>query len=764
MEHKHHSHTHDDHCACGQEHHGHERMPRKPLHLHDHDHPHESCGCSPALGTAVMEEPPKTALPQKIYLLENLGCANCAAKMETKIAALEDVEYASITYATKQLRIAAGDVQALLPQITAIVQSIEPDVRIIPYRRAKQDAEEREIQEAKDSVAMQQSIAVIAASAVTMVGGLVLHHLKLLPDSLFLLMMLFGYILCGGNVLREAFDNIRRGQVFDENFLMSVATIGAFCIGSYEEALGVMLFYRIGELFEDIATRRSRSRIMDAVDLRPDVVRWVKGDTVKIIPAENADIGDILLIRPGDRVPLDGTVVEGESFMDTSAITGEPVPVSVTAGSSLTSGWVNGEGVLKMRVEKYLEDSMVTRILDAVENAAASKPSIDRFITRFSRVYTPIVCAAALLTAVIPSLVTGDWAHWVYTALSFLVISCPCALVLSVPLAFFCGIGHGSKSGILFKGGAALEALCKVKAVAMDKTGTLTKGEFRVQDCIPVADTVSESELLSLAAACEQSSAHPIARSILTAAVEKSCKPSAASDLREITGHGISAVIDGEAVLCGSEKLLTDHGISVPHAHHRGTQVLLAKGGKYLGRILISDSPKDDAAEAVSALTAKGIAAAMLTGDTEHSARAVAADIGITDIHAGLLPQEKLTALEDIRGKFGPVMFVGDGINDAPVLAGADVGAAMGSGADAAIEAADVVFMTGEVSAVPKALDIAKMTNRIAKQNVVIALGIKLAVMALGLGGHANLWFAVFADTGVAMLCILNSIRVLHKK
>ena len=764
MEHNHHSHTHDEHCGCGGEHHGHERMPRKPLHLHDHSHPHESCGCSPALGAALMEEPPKTALPQKIYLLENLGCANCAAKMEAKIAKLEGVEYASITYATKQLRIAAADMQALLPQITAIVQSIEPDVRIIPYRRAKQDAEEREIQEAKDSVATQNAIAVIGATAVTMVGGLLLRRLGLLPNSLFLVMMLFGYVLCGGQVLKEALGNIRRGQVFDENFLMSVATIGAFCIGSYEEALGVMLFYRVGELFEDIATRRSRSQIMDAVDLRPDVVRWVKGDAVKIIPAENADIGDILLIRPGDRVPLDGTVVEGNSFMDTSAITGEPVPISVAAGSSLTSGWVNGEGVLKMRVEKYLEDSMVSRILDAVENAAASKPSIDRFITRFSRVYTPIVCAAALLTAVIPSLITGDWAHWVYTALSFLVISCPCALVLSVPLAFFCGIGRGSKSGILFKGGAALEALCNVKSVAMDKTGTLTKGEFRVQKCIPAADTISENELLALAAACEQSSNHPIARSITEAAREMGSDIPAVTELRETTGRGISAVIGGEALLCGSEKLLREHGISVPHAHHYGTQVLLAMSGRYLGRILISDSSKPDAAAAVSALKSKGIAAAMLTGDTPHSAEAVAAEVGIADIHAGLLPQEKLTALEDIRSKYGAVMFVGDGINDAPVLAGADVGAAMGSGADAAIEAADVVFMTGEVSAVPKALDIAKATNRIAKQNVVIALGIKLAVMALGLGGHANLWFAVFADTGVAMLCILNSIRVLYKK
>ena len=760
MEHNHHSHTHGDGCTCG---HDHEHEHHHSHHHHDdhcdcgHDHEHEH--------THQPVAPTKTVHPQKIFLLENLGCANCAMKMEARINALEEVEYASITYATKQLRISASvNVLQLMPKINEIVQSIEPEVKVIPYRRTKQDAEEREIEAAKDSVAVQNSIAVIAASAVTMAGGLLLRHFGLLPHSLFLLMMLFGYIISGGHVLKEAFGNIRRGQIFDENFLMSVATIGAFCIGSYEEALGVMLFYRIGELFEQIATRRSRSQIMEAVDLRPEVVRWVKGNEIRVIPAENADISDILLIRPGDRVPLDGTIVDGESFMDTSAITGEPVPIRVAVGSAVTSGWVNKDGLLKMRVEKYLEDSMVTRILDAVENAAASKPKIDKFITRFCRVYTPIVCAIALLTAVVPSLITGQWSHWVYTALTFLVISCPCALVLSVPLAFFCGIGTGSKQGILFKGGAALEALCNVKAVAMDKTGTLTKGVFRVQACIPAADNITEDELLALAAACESGSNHPIARSITAAAAERGIAAPSVAGLREITGAGISASIAGQPVLCGSEKLMQDRGISIPNAHHSGTQVLLACSGQYLGCIIIDDAVKSDAAEAVGALRRKGIAAAMLTGDTAHSADAVAARVGITDVHAGLLPTEKLEALEEIRKAYGAVMFVGDGINDAPVLAGADVGAAMGSGADAAIEAADVVFMGGEVSAVGKALNIAKTTNRIAKQNVVIALGIKLAVMLLGFLGFANMWIAVFADTGVAMLCIMNSIRILYKK
>ena len=754
--HEHEHHHHDEHCSCGHDHHEHK---------HHHHDEHCSCGHDHHEHEHHHEAPKQTVYPQKIFLLDGLGCANCAAKMEARINALEEVEYASITYATKQLRISASlNVLQLMPKINEIVHSLEPEVRVIPYSRTKQDAETLEIQAAKDSVALQNSIAVIGASAVTLVGGLVLQHLVLIPHSLFLLMMLFGYILSGGSVLKEALGNIRRGQVFDENFLMSIATIGAFCIGSYEEALGVMLFYRVGELFEQIATRRSRSQIMEAVDLRPEVVHWVKGDTVKVIPAENADIGDILLIRPGDRVPLDGTIVEGESFMDTSAITGEPVPVHVPAGSAVTSGWVNKEGLLKMRVEKYLEDSMVTRILDAVENAAASKPKIDRFITRFSRVYTPIVCALALLTAVVPSLITGQWSHWIYTALTFLVISCPCALVLSVPLAFFCGIGRGSKQGILFKGGAALEALSSIKAVALDKTGTLTRGVFRVQKCLPTDDTVSESDLLALAAACEHGSTHPIARSILSAAAEMGCSTLNATSVREITGAGISATIDSETVLCGNAKLMADHGISVPHGHHHGTQVFVAKNGKYLGAILIDDEVKSDAASAVSLLRSRGITPAMLTGDTAHSAEPVAAQVGITDVRAGLLPNDKFTALESIRSAYGPVMFVGDGINDAPVLAGADVGAAMGSGADAAIEAADVVFMNGEAYAIPAALDIAKTTTRIAKQNVVIALGIKLAVMVLGFLGYANMWIAVFADTGVAMLCIMNSIRILYKK
>ncbi len=755
MEHEHHHHTHDDHCDCGHDH-SHEH------HHHDHDH---DCGCGHEHHHPEHYEElhaaPVTKAKQVVFILENLGCSNCAMKMEAKIQALPGVEYASITYATKQLRIAAPNVFRLLPEITAICRSIEPEVQLVLKRTGRKSAEDRELEAAREHVAFQKDVAVIAAGGLTLIAGLLLEHFGLLPNILIFVMMGFAYLLTGGEVLKEAAGNIRRGQIFDENFLMSIATLGAFCIGSYEEAVGVMVFYRIGELFEDIATRRSRSQIMEAVDLRPEVVHKLVGDTVTEIPAEQARIGDILLIRPGDRVPLDGTIVDGESFMDTSAITGEPVPLQVHPGTAVTSGWMNGEGLLKMQVEKYLHDSMVTRILDAVENAAAAKPNIDKFITRFCRVYTPAVCAIALATAVLPSLVTGNWAYWVYTALSFLVISCPCALVLSVPLAFFCGIGRGSKQGILFKGGAALEALCNIKAVALDKTGTLTKGVFTVQQVQPTGD-LSPEALLALAAACEAGSTHPIAQSIRAAAEGMSIP--AAQQITEVSGQGIIAVIDDSGVLCGNAKLLADRGIAVPDGPGRGTQVLLARDGEYLGSIAIDDELKADAPEAVAALKRQGITTAMLTGDAEDSAKDMAARAGIDRVHAKLLPGDKFTALEDLRAACGPVMFVGDGINDAPVLAGADVGAAMGTGADAAIEAADVVFMTGEVCAVAKALQIAKRTNGIAKQNVVIALAIKLAVMALGFAGLANLWVAVFADTGVAMICILNSIRVLYTK
>ncbi len=522
---------------------------------------------------------------------------------------------------------------------------------------------------------------------------------------------------------------------------------------------------RIGEYFEHRAVEKSRGQIMDAVDMRPETVNLLVGDDVKVIPAADAHVGDILLVRAGDRIPLDGVVVEGDSLVDTSPVTGEPVPVRKHYGDEITSGCVNTSGMLKIRVEKVLAESMVTRILDSVENAAANKPQIDRFITRFARICTPAVVAIALLTALVPGYITGNWQHWIYTALTFLVISCPCALVLSVPLAFFSGIGAGSKDGILFKGGSAMEALKNVRAVVMDKTGTVTKGNFVVQKIV-ARQGVSEDEILALCAGVEAASTHPIAVSIVNAAKERGITPERPQSFKEIAGEGISAQTADGTVLCGSRKLLKRFGVEYTdfEAGGYGTEVLLAKDGKYLGHIVISDTIKDDAVEAVKRIREMGLTTAMLTGDAETGAQAVANLAGIDEVRAKLLPQDKLNELGRLRSKYGSVMFVGDGINDAPVLAGADVGAAMGSGADAALEAADVVFMKSEMKAIPQAIGIARRTGKIAWQNVIFALGVKAIIMVAGLAGYASMWAAVFADTGVAMLCVLNSVRILYTK
>ena len=733
----HHHHDHDADCCCGHE------------HEHEHHHYHEE------------QEPPlqrsaTTGGTTKIYRLENLDCANCGAKIESRINAMDGVSDAVLTFATMQLRVTAPDHNGLAEKMMQTARAVEPDIAIISPEEAKKAPKKEE--------SNKKAIAQLILGAVCMALGLALSHFGA-PMPAYLAAYLIGYVILGREVVWTAVRNLTSGHVFDENFLMSVATIGAFLVGDFAEAVGVMLFFQIGELFEHIAVEKSRSQIMDAVDMRPETVQWEHDGKIETIPAEEAEVEDILVVRPGDRIPLDGVVVEGESFLDTSAVTGEPVPVRVQKGDELVSGCVNTSGLLRMQVTKPLSESMVTRILDAVENAAASKPKIDRFITKFARVYTPIVVAIAVLTAVIPSLVTGNWMHWIYTALTFLVISCPCALVLSVPLAYFAGIGTASKSNILFKGGISLEALADVKAVALDKTGTITKGTFTVTALEP-AEGLNEQELLQLAAACETSSTHPIGVSIVTEAGERGLDVPQSHDIKEVAGHGICAVVDGAQLLCGGKKLMDSYHVELPQLSAVGgaTVVYLARDGKFAGRICISDTIKEDAVAALAKMKQQGVVSAMLTGDAQESAKAIAAEAGVQDVHAQLLPQDKVSCLQSIREKYGPVMFVGDGINDAPVLAGADVGAAMGTGADAAIEAADVVFMTGELSAIPKAIALAKKTARIAKQNIVFALVIKIAVMILGLLGIASMWLAVFADTGVAILCVLNSIRTLYSK
>lgn len=757
--------VHEEHCGCGCEsqHEGHEHHHHQHHHDHEHHHHHDKdhcdCGCcdddDDDEGTIAAATKRQGNGKATVFIVEKLGCAHCAGKMEEQISHLPGVEAVNLTFATKQLRVWSDDAKALLPQIQDICTSIEPDVKVV----IREDTV-RAQKEAKNNSEDNREYLELGIGIVLFIAGKIFESSKpVYSTACFLL----AYLILGIKIVWTALRNISKGQVFDENFLMSIATIGAFGIGEYAEAVGVMLFYRIGELFEEKAVERSRSQIMDVIDMRPEVVNLVNehGD-VSVIDAEEAEIGDILLVRPGDRIPLDGVITDGETMIDTSPVTGEPVPISGFEGTEVTSGCLNTSGVIKIRVEKVLEESMVTRIMDSVENAAASKPKMDRFITRFSRVYTPFVVFMALATAIIPSIITGNWTHWVYTALTFLVISCPCALVLSVPLAFFSGIGAGSKIGILFKGGAALETLKDITSVVMDKTGTITKGNFKVQDVVTFGD-VTRNELLSLAASCEESSTHPIAKSIMEAAKEENISYKTAESAKEIAGHGSVIKLDGSEVLAGNKKLMNQYHIAGEYKETTsyGTEVFLAKDGVLIGAVVIADTLKDDAKSAIASLKAQKLHTVMLTGDSESAANAIAEETGIDEVYSKLLPDEKLLKLQEQRTKHGAVMFVGDGINDAPVLAGADCGAAMGSGADAAIEAADVVFMTSSVEAIPQAIAIGKKASRIAWQNVVFALVVKALVMILGLLGFANMWMAVFADTGVAMLCVLNSIRAL---
>ena len=739
-EHEHHHHHHDDEdccdgdCCCHGEHEGHEH--------HHHKH--------------------LDGVTKKKYRIEGIDCPNCAAKVERKMNELPDVAV-TLTFATSQLLVEAKNPDEVLPKLREIADKMEPGTVIEEYSSEKKTSVEADEDGGDDDVKVE--LIKIAIGAFVFIGGVVCQkYLNVIPAG-YIELFVVSYIILGGEVVLKAVKNLFRGKLFDENFLMSIATIGAFATGEYPEAVGVMLFYEIGELFEDIAVGKSRKQIMEAVDMRPEVVRYIDGDNVIELDPEEIEIGDIIEVRPGDRIPLDGVVVKGDSRIDTSAVTGEPVPVGVKEGSEVVSGCVNMSGLIYVKVEKLLEESMVSRILEAVENAAASKPKIDRFISKFARIYTPIVVFAALATAVIPSLITGNWHYWVYTALTFLVISCPCALVLSVPLAFFAGIGAGSKKGILFKGGVSLESLAEVKAVVMDKTGTVTEGNFKVAQIVSDGN-YAEDRILAFAGAAESRSTHPIATSIMEEVKKRRLEIPEVKDIKEISGKGMEVTLDDGMLLCGNIELLTMKGIEVPSKAKEiyGTEVLLAFNEKYIGYIVINDKIKSDSKQAISDIKRYGLWTAMLTGDAKKNAEMVAKEAGIDICYAKQLPQDKLNNLSKIREEKGAVMFVGDGINDAPVLAGADVGAAMGSGADAAIEAADVVFMNSRLSAIPESIKIAKKTKAIAMQNVIGALVIKALVMILGFAGIASMWMAVFADSGVAMICVLNSVRILFGK
>ena len=708
---------------------------------------------------------------EETLLLKNLNCPNCGAKIEDRIRKMDVVETANFTLATHQLKLTGSweDREALKRDIQDICDAIEEGVTVADYERKSKAAVDdgRENNQDNDSV----TIAVIVVGLLFMIYDALTSFVPSigLPESIETPIYYVAYVLLAFPVLRTAARNILKGEIFDENFLMSIATLGAIAIDALPEAVGVILFYRIGEFFEEKATDRSRTEIMNAVDMRPQEVRVVDtcgGGEIVVMSPEKVEVGWTIEVRPGDLIPLDGTILEGETRVNTAPVTGEPVPVRAEPGTQLMSGCINETGRITMRVDKVLEESMVTKILDAVENAAASKPKIDKFITRFARVYTPIVVALALAVAIIPSLITGEWHRWIYTALTFLVISCPCALVLSVPLAFFSGIGNASKHGILLKGGRVIEALANVKAVALDKTGTITSGEFKVHNVETVGSHVSSGQLLSMAAAIEAVSTHPIATSIVSEAKDQGLTVEPSDFVQELAGEGMVGMVDGQQVLVGIRRLMERYdvqGYPTEPAEY-GTEVLVAEGNTYLGRIIIADEARPDSAEAIADLNRQDIKTVMLTGDAEASANYIAKETGVSAVRAQLLPQDKLSVVQDIRSEYGPTMFVGDGINDAPVLAGADVGGAMGSGADAAIEAADVVFMRPSLTAIAHILDLSKSTLRVAWQNVVFAIAVKILIMLLGILGYASMWWAVFGDTGVSILCILNSVRILSRK
>ena len=598
------------------------------------------------------------------------------------------------------------------------------------------------------------SAVLLVAAALIPVDGIVKLVLFLIP-----------YAVIGWDVLWKAIRNIAHGQVFDENFLMAIATVGAFALGEYPEGVAVMLFYQVGELFQSYAVGRSRQSIAALMDIRPDYANIEQDGKLVQVDPEDVAVGDTIVIKAGEKIPLDGVVLEGSSAVDTAALTGESLPRDVDPGDDVVSGCINQSGLLKVRVTKVFGESTVAKILDLVENSSSKKARAENFITRFARYYTPVVVIGAVLLAVLPPLLFGgDWSDWLQRALIFLVISCPCALVISVPLSFFGGIGGASKQGILVKGSNYLEALAKTETVVFDKTGTLTKGTFQVTAVHP--DRISKGELLELAAMAESYSEHPISRS-LREAYQKPVDASRVTDVEEISGHGVRAKVDGHDVYAGNGKWMDRIGASWCNCHRTGTVVHVAVDGEYAGHIVISDAVKPDAAAAIEALKREGVKkTVMLTGDVKAVGEAVAREIGIDEVHAELLPGDKVDQVERLlkntSGK-GKLAFVGDGINDAPVLSRADIGIAMGGlGSDAAIEAADIVLMDDKPSKLAVAVRISRKTLRIVRQNIVFALGIKLLFLAFGAFGMANMWEAVFADVGVSVLAILNASRALR--
>ena len=706
--------------------------------------------------------------------IEGLDCPNCAAKVERKINTLEGIKEATVDFLGKKIVVLADEISEneLVELIQTEVDKIEDGVKVfVPKVQAGESSSEEE-----DTGKIKKKL---------LIGGVLFVLGIFVPKTLFipkLAVFLVSYLVIGGDVLLSAFKNILNGQVFDENFLMAIATIGAFVIGEYPEGVAVMLFYQLGELLQGIAVNNSRKSIVSLMDIRPDYANIKVGEGIKKVSPEEIKVGEIIVVKPGEKVPLDGKIVKGASTFDTSALTGESLPREAKAGDDVLSGFINKNGLIEIQVAKVFSESTVSKILYLMENAGSKKSKTENFITKFARYYTPAVVITALIVAIFPPLLIqgATFSDWIYRALIFLVVSCPCALVISIPLGFFGGIGGASRHGILIKGTNYLEVLNNLESVVMDKTGTLTKGIFKVTEVnaennIKINDfennktELTKPLLLKYAAHIEKFSNHPIAQSIV-AEYENSVSKvdeNVVKDFEEISGFGIKVNINNHQFLAGNSKLMNLENITFDKKENLGTAIYLAADGKYIGNILISDEVKEDSARAIKGMKENGVKEiVMLTGDNEAIGKNIAEKLGIDKVFTELLPNEKVEKLEEIyktKSEKGKVAFVGDGINDAPVLARADLGIAMGgAGSDAAIEAADVVIMNDEPSKIVTAIKIAKKTKEIVWQNITVAFAIKIVVMALGLFGDATMWEAVFADVGVALLAVLNATRVLR--
>lgn len=695
---------------------------------------------------------------QKVELvLEGLDCANCAAQIEERIGKLDGVAKASMNFVKQIVTISIYEKiekGSIIDQVKRIVHQLEPDVQVIEMNEQRQQGGKREQEK------LIRTSARFILGVILFIGALWLTDIFRIQLGLYIA----SYIIIGGDIVWRAIKNIGRGRIFDENFLMTIATIGAFAIREYPEAVAVMLFYQIGELFQSVAINKSRKSIAALMDIRPDFAHIQCAEGIQTVDPKEVQVGDFILIKPGERVPLDGIVIKGSSQIDTSALTGETIPRTLREGERVLSGSINISGILTVEVEKVFGDSTVAKILDLVQNASSRKAPTENFITKFARYYTPFVVFSAAALAILPPLILQDrsFSLWFSRALIFLVVSCPCALVVSIPLSFFGGIGAASKKGILVKGGNYLEALSRVSTVVFDKTGTLTKGVFKVIKLVPQIE-FSEQQLLYYGAYGEMHSNHPIARSIRETYKEK-LDQNKVSEYTEIPGLGVKAVIDGKNVAVGNNKLMHTEGISFHEVMGAGTIVHIAVDGQYGGYMIIADEVKEDSAATVEALIQEGIQKiAIVTGDKTSAAEHIARIVNIHEVYAELLPGQKVEIVEklDLQKGKGKLVFVGDGINDAPVLARADIGIAMGGvGSDAAIEAADVVLMTDEPYKLVEAIKIAKKTQKIVWQNIGIALGVKFLVLLLGAMGLASMWAAVFADVGVALIAVMNALRI----